>query len=641
MNDAISMDEGKNNVLIASRTFIPKSAGYSEYSVEKEMVFYLSDLHIEGYLDGDGILKKQVNKLVDKLVKNTEILYAYCKYREIESDIEQMDSWILHRSSVEKRLKALNSKLKLTKKDSKEKESLEIEFARLDADIDHHTEPLRKLKERTFKGISESALSIGKKLKRFCVLLAGDIADSIELSSLFYHRLREWLPENRILTVLGNHELSEFPSVEKAVAAYREMLSREGIILLHNNGIASLDYSEKNDPWVVGQGITYWPRQYLISEHLCFFGGVGFNKYDEIYNANTIISSVDLQGNVAKEKEECNKFVEAYKKALQFAWVKSRVLVVLSHYPLRNWMRESECEHICYYFYGHNHRNESFESNGAYIFADNQIGYDSKKMAFRHVDLFGLFNPFYDYEDGIHDIFVEDYQQFYRFAGEGVIGSGTIENYIKNGCKLTMIKKNNYYAFWLVSKTSIYICRGGSIKKINTYGRPIKYYYDRFDEMVNKYIEMLTPLRTFLEELAVDVKRLGGEGRVHGLIVDYDFTHHIMLSNTGKDLYFYYSPLFGYAIDLKNITGLLTHTGKNEIEVSNLLLNVDSKSVILQNNIKALSGEIDKMEKIQAIDIKNSTYIESAKMKNLERIFTAGILREWNDSLIEDFLIAD
>lgn len=582
----------------AVKTVFPKSDGFRPFLSSNSLVFYLSDLHIESYITEEKNFEEQINKLLDRVIESSELLYAVLKCKK---ETKPYSSW-------------------------------------------NDSEKIHEIEDAIYKNLTDRDRELAKRHHKFYVLLGGDIANHIKYVAVFFHRLKEWITEDCILYVLGNHEISEYSTVDVAIADYSALCAKERIALLQNNGYADLFYFEESDKaWAKERGITDTSRGISsIDYNLCFFGGIGFNKYDQIHNADTIITSGDIQGNVEKEKEECEKFIRAYQDALEFAEKYKKTLVVLTHYPLRDWMKESECDSKCYYFYGHNHNNEAFESNGAYIWADNQVGYNAKDISFRHVELLGLYNPFYSYEDGIYDVSVEDYVHFYWFLGEGPIGTNgkckRIENSISKGCKLQMIKKNDYYGFFLTDGKSVSICKGANITKLKSGKKGMDYYYDCFDKMIGRYIELLTPYREYQDAIAKEVRKLGGDGSKHGLIVDYDYTHHIMINPTENRIYFYYSPTFGTGMLLNGVSGLLSHTGYNELEIKNKLVSISSGSVLSEYITDDTYVEGAGLQKI---DISNSPYAISKAMRNLERVFDSGLLRDWNDDLINDVLLDD
>lgn len=611
---------------MVTRTIFPKSKGFT---FDKCLVFYLSDLHIDSILKDGRDRKSSISDLVDSIIEDTPVLYAILQYSRLK---KYDDLCALPRDKIYKvkcRLKELDTKGSLTNAEVKEKKQLEKREEILINEIQTIEDKRNEERNEILHGLTEEDVRVVElNHYGYGIILCGDISNSIDDVAMFFHRLREWIPiDNPIFYVLGNHELSQYKTIEEAIAEYKKICVKEGIVFLHNYCTDSF-HSKKE------KGIILSPLGIHFNRFV-FFGGVGFNKFDDIHNANSVVTSADIQNNIKKEKEECESFIQAYKKALDDSINNHKVMVVLSHYPVKDWMSIRNCDSRCYYFCGHNHKNEIVESNGAYIFADNQIGYNSEKISFKYAVLLGIFNPFYSYGDGIFEIDADDYRHFYLFTGEAIGTRGEckkIKKKIVDGYTFKMIKKNNYYGFFLEKGYSIYICKGANISEIYTSKKDINYIYNCFERMINRYIELLLPYHSFQEKIAEEVWQIGGAGTRHGLIIDYNFTHHIMIDPIEKRLLFYYSPEFGKIQDLKSIKGLLMHVGHTEIETKQLLLGLNPESIVKQYSIEEIKGE--KCVEIKKINIKESPYPYSRIMKNLERIFNSGILRDWNEDII-------
>ena len=624
--DNIQGDLQKIQNEMITRTIFPKSKGYTFSTC---LVFYMADLHVDSNLKDVKDRKSGIRDMVDKILEDTPVLYSILQYSRLNK-YEHMR--FLPREEIYKvrnKLKELDAKENLTNAEAKERKKLEKREIQLTNEMQAINEKYEEERDDILHGLAEEEIRVVEQNHYgYAILLCGDISNNINDAALFFHRLREWIPiDNPIMYVLGNHELSQYKTIDEAVAEYKKMCKKERIVFLHNTCTDSFQTMGAKD--VISSCLQIRFNRFV------FFGGIGFNKFDDSHNANNIVTSADIQNNINKEREECESFRQAYKKVLDHSINNHKVMVVLSHYPVRDWMSERDCDSSCYYFCGHNHKNEVVESNGAYIFADNQIGYNSEKKSFKYVDLLGMYNPFYSYGDGVFEIDADDYRYFYLFSGEAIGTNGEckkIKKKIADGYTFKMIKKNNYYGFFLEQGYSIYICKGANISEIYTNRKNINYVYYCFERMINRYIELLLPYQEFQEKLAKEVRKIDGAGTKHGLIIDYNFTHHIMIDPIEKRLLFYYSPEYGKIMDLKSIKGLLMHVGYTEIETKQLLLGLTQESIVKQYSIEEIGGE--KCDEIKRINIKESPYPYSRIMKNLERIFSSGILREWNEDII-------
>ena len=145
--------------------------------------------------------------------------------------------------------------------------------------------------------------------------------------------------------------------------------------------------------------------------------------------------------------------------------------------------------------------------------------------------------------------------------------------------------------------------------------------------MIKKYICVLSPYRNAQEQIAKSVKAFGGNGKIHGYIIDIDFFNHIMLNPADGSLTYYYSPMFG-AVEIHNdLMSLLDSHNRSLADQYRKQLKLPDGALIPQTRIN-VTGEIIN------IDIKNSVYANSNRMNQLQRLFDKKILRDWNEELL-------
>lgn len=424
-----------------------------------------------------------------------------------------------------------------------------------------------------------------------------------------------------IYAVLGNHELIDFTTVQEAVDAYKEFFSNEGMYFLHNSGYV-----------------------FEILGTKCFIlGGIGFAKYNQKYNANTLVTTTPPMSREEeiKESEEC---FDLYQDALEARENCYGFLIFVTHYPVSDWMPTKNPNGICTFFTGHNHRNQFKSTDTIQIYADNQIGYSPKDIKFKSCCLGCIYNPFITYKDGYYVISTEQYKQFMKFCGESIQGTYNIERQITEfNAKFYMVKRKNYYGFFVINeKTGAKICEGGRIRNISQH-IDIEYFYNNFIKVVENYIQILAPFRKVQEAIAGEVKRLGFSGEIHGLIIDLGFKgeaipdNHIMINPYDGKITIYYSPVFGVVKEYRSFSNFIEEWASSNVgeeqyrqikdqyqkmEVEKSLITLDNKSIE------------DKMADFIMLDIKNSLYSESAKIRQLERLFTSNVLRDWNEEWI-------
>ena len=487
------------------------------------------------------------------------------------------------------------------------------------------------------------------------VLFAGDTGSNFNIVSTFYKEFVEYWDKlaqkalvhrsckKYIYAILGNHELWDFDTLDNCYNAYKEMFSTLGIHFLNNSVTWFGEHRFPIKMILDDSNKTYHyeeidkdnnPDEYRNKSrylnNIIITGGIGFAGYNYEFNANNGI----YRNVVSREQEieETNTWESVYNKAVSVAKENNCPLIVLTHNPITDWKKDNALDYGCVYFNGHDHRNYIYHDDECdiHILANNQIGYKNNIIKLVKAYIYERVNPFAGYPDGCHEINSFDYIRFYDYIGERIKGSGLIDKQIKNNnARLYLIKHNNYYGFFLTSLYGVYICAGGRIKKISKYN-DIKYYSISFSTMIDTYLNILSPYRNVQEQISKVVKSFGGDGSIHGCIIDIDFLNHIMLNPSDGTITYYYSPVFGIVQTYDNILGLLSEHNK-ELENAyrnQLKLAGDGDANILVKSQIDITGELTQ------IDIKNSIYSISNRMNQLQRLFDKGILRDWNDELL-------
>ena len=132
------------------------------------------------------------------------------------------------------------------------------------------------------------------------------------------------------------------------------------------------------------------------------------------------------------------------------------------------------------------------------------------------------------------------------------------------------------------------------------------------------------PFRKKQLEISNFVKSFGGSGQIHGSIIDIDFTNHIMLDGYTGELIYYNSPMFGYVKKHRTLQSLI------ENHCQELL---PAYETVSKNNLPSVPN-ITTNEDFIKVDIKNSGYAISRKLKDIQRLFEKNILRVWDESLL-------
>lgn len=352
-----------------------------------------------------------------------------------------------------------------------------------------------------------------------------------------------------IYFILGNHEYYDFDSIASATDFYKTSLAKYGIHVLQNEmlELKRLSYFDYTPKWI----------------DFILYGGTGFAKYDEHFNANNTLC---YDGFTREEEiEEGTKFEDGYHKALAQAKQEGKCFICASHYPTLSCLNHFNQETI--YFTGHNHRNYYEKKKDRVVYADNQIGYHNQEITFKRATTGISRNPYELLEDGIHETTVETYLQFYRYTGEFIKSGKYLSNLINKGNrKFYVIKQDDYYGFFLICDSGpskgISIANGGKTKKL-TKDTNIDWIVKNFSLVISKYLRLLAPLRNVQTHLSKELRQLGLSGDIHGCIVDIDYRHHIMVNPTDGSIQFYYSPVFGIVKYLRSFSKVIESLHEN------------------------------------------------------------------------------
>ncbi len=426
-----------------------------------------------------------------------------------------------------------------------------------------------------------------------------------------------------ICVILGNHEYIDFPDIQMCVDSYKEALSKLGITVLQN--------------------------EYVQTDKYVLYGGTGFAKYDKVWNANSVICCTNFTR--ADEIKETTLFENGYVEALEYAKKRGVCFLCASHYPVYACLGTYDKEAI--YFTGHNHRNEYVRTEDKVLYADNQVGYENCDITFKIATTGFELNPYNELADGLYQTTVEDYLKFYRYIGEYIGDGNTLYMRCKTG-KLYVVKRKGYYGFFIIStkkdSKGISIVNGGVTKKL-TMSTDIAWICENFDIVVSKYLQMLLPLRKVQEELSKELKDLGLDGTIHGLIVDIDRYHHITINPVEGSMQFYYSSVWGRVMYLNSFNEVVksleyheTWGTKHNYKLIQKMYEEKSKKngylLSIPSDTYLIEVESHEMEDISQLAEQNVSrtdgmYDVSRKISPLQRLFSGRVLRDFDLKLTE------
>lgn len=358
------------------------------------------------------------------------------------------------------------------------------------------------------------------------LLIGGDTASDFNLFNLFIQLLRNSIDEKgrdiTVIFLLGNHELWDFPndSFEEIVEKYKDVISKYNMYLLQNDIIYMDDYNGIQEITTneILSSSKELIREQLISAKLILFGGLAFSGYNNDFNANNGIYRFTINRN--QEIAESKRFERLYSIVKEF--LSDKRVIVFTHTPQKDWCSNNTPQVGFIYVNGHTHRNYYYDDGETRIYADNQIGYRNRKPHLKYFYVETKYDLFSEYSDGIYEITIEQYINFYR-------GQNLMMDFARDIDTLYMLKKNGYYCFIHESPTNqLAILNGGAMQNLDV--KYIDYYYNRMDAVIAYIKEALDKFTSIQKKIADEIKAIGGRGTIHGAIIDIDYRNHIYVN---------------------------------------------------------------------------------------------------------------
>lgn len=468
------------------------------------------------------------------------------------------------------------------------------------------------------------------------LLIGGDVSHYKQLASLFYDILsRRW--NGIIIAVLGNHELWDnhcewndsvyvSRSVEEIVDDYRNRINRSFAdkfyrVLLQN--AVFIRYPGQKDGVIEECQLMSASdedlREVCSKASLIILGGIGFSGLNPKYNAEYGLyrsAVTTLEG----DKALSERFRSVYDKLNRCAGDKR--VIVLTHNPVSDWTDEPVNPNWIY-VNGHTHRNSLIGKN---VLSDNQVGYKLSRWRLNGFSVDDIQDPFINMEDGIHEISPEIYKLFYS---ERCIAT--------TGCnypgRIFALKRKNLYMFILQSEAQLYILSGGQRKRLAN--NDIQYYYDNMERYVSKVYELLEPYNKAIWALSGEIRNIGGDGTVHGCIVDIDFLNHVYLNPFDGKVTPYYAEDTVSRLVYEDLPALLR---EKLPELYPKLIAADKKGSIplLSQFAVSKENETQNMEsaKVPELVMGTEMYSPSRIMRSIQYIFDNNVIRIWKDEIL-------
>ena len=502
------------------------------------------------------------------------------------------------------------------------------------------------------------------------ILIDGDISSDYALLRLFVSELGSY--HRTVVFTIGNHDMWGCPddTIDQISDKLRTLLKENGMYLLQNDVLYFTEYylqPVRISEHEINNLTVEELRNRVKCARLILFGGTGFSGYNQLYNAE--IGLYQENHTIGKSREiefkETQRFEGLYKKiCLAF---NGKNVVIMTHMPLPDWhkpawqFRDSDyskdmCGEIKYRMYppednigtysayhpgfvyvsGHTHRNYYYDDGEIRIYADNQFGYNRNNPSARpHLKYFEIetaIDFFSDYDDGIYEITTDEYRQFYR-------GKNIMMNFTREDRAVIMLKKNGYYCFISRAKNKcLSIMNGGALRRLK--GKDINYYYENMDSVITLIKNPLNKYTTYQMKISEEIKKLGGDGSIHGCIVDIDYYSHV-----------YVNPIDGtitgyWASDIINKLVYPTVPALLEVHCPRLFTAYE-RTKETKKNLPIISGGIEsQLAFVPVVHLDTDIYRASRQIKKMQKLYS-NILTTWPDILPdrriveEDLLVSE
>lgn len=450
------------------------------------------------------------------------------------------------------------------------------------------------------------------------LIIAGDVSSDFEIAKTFFCWLSEYYRPENIFFILGNHELYFETSVEATYQKYKELSINLGFNLMQNDLCIFREINPFRDYYTFEREFIYEKellclsdeelKQKLFGASFALFGGLGFSGYAGKHSATS-----GIYGNAIitldADLKETQKFEAIYNK-LNDSCSKSR-LIIATHTPKEYWSNE-EYNSNWIYINGHTHNNFYEISERRTIYADNQIGYLPRPINAKRFYLFGNYNIFDTYKDGVYDISRQQYIDFYH----GLKIPMTFSE--KDGI-IHMLKHSGFYCFTYESGNKLYLLNGATLQSA---AHNLDYYYENMVPYAQRVTALLKPINGALMKISEGIKSCGGSGKIHGTIVDIDYYNHLYFNIYDGSVSPYYAA---------STTDKIVYRDFSALPVSE---DICIKLKQLKSKFASLSPT-DNINRPMSAKVKSTQmYQISNVVHSLQYISDYGIIRVWNDIFI-------
>lgn len=436
-------------------------------------------------------------------------------------------------------------------------------------------------------------------------IIAGDIAAPLEDYKIFLNRLGKQKLEGDVFLVIGNHELlmSEPPMVREAcVHEHGKIAKRYGIHMLENSVFyysPSGKLMELTTDQLVSMSVEEL-RLITRGSKCIIFGGFGWFFRGDGTDTTTA-------------------FRELYKKVALSQ--KGRNLIVITHLPTSEFLSLEELDPGFVYLHGHTHHQFYLDNGSSRVIADNQIGYYRKKVEFKHFYLSRKSNWFDVYQDGIYEVSIDDYENFYQ-------GLSLRMDLSRSFKCMHLIKRDGAHMFIAENQRGqLRLLNGGRIRVIPQ--RPLTYYFEKLGVLLENVKLYFGPYFSKQKEISDWIMSFGGDGSIHGCIIDIDFYNHIYLNPIDGTLVPYYATSIIDKHVYRSIKSLIS--SRCHWLLKSFLKKKDDQP-LLPSTKNGRNSPVKRPIYVESTDM----YRISNIVKTLQYANNMKLIRFWDDSLVAE-----
>ena len=105
-------------------------------------------------------------------------------------------------------------------------------------------------------------------------------------------------------------------------------------------------------------------------------------------------------------------------------------------------------------------------------------------------------------------------------------------------------------------ENTFYLLNGGGFSR-RLSNDNLQYYFDHMDEVISQIKDPLADYTNYQKQVSEAIKQIGGNGKIHGCIVDIDFYNHVFVNYVDRKLTGYWATDTVYKIVFPSIPQLL------------------------------------------------------------------------------------